>query len=269
MTDILFLGTAGGRFATIYQKRATGGLLIDDRDARIHLDPGPGALVQLNKYGIDPTRTDGILVSHCHPDHYVDAEILIEAMTHGGREKRGVVAGSSSVLNGYEDYGPAISAYHRGLPEYCTALEFDKDLYINRLYVKAAPAFHSDPTTISFRIFSRNGIISYIPDTTYNDLLIENHSGSRIIIVSMTRPRNGRIPHHLCTEDVVVLLKKTQPEIAFLTPLGMRILNNNAAPGEAEWIEKKTGVRTVAAQDGMRVRVGKSLDILRPWEKDG
>ncbi len=268
MTEILFLGTAGGRFATIFQKRATGGMFIDDPGGKVHLDPGPGALMQLNRFGIDPTQTDGILVSHCHPDHYNDAEILIEAMTRGGREKRGVVACSRSVLNGYEDYGPALSVYHAGLPEYCSALEFDKDLYINRLYVKAAPAFHSDPTTISFRIFSRSGIISYIPDTSYNDLLVQAHSGSRILIISMTRPRNGRIPYHLCSEDVSVLLRKIQPEIAFLTHLGMRILNNNAASGEARWIEKETGVRTVAAEDGMMVRVGKDIDISGPLKKE-
>jgi len=263
MTEIIFLGTAGGRFATIFQKRSTGGIYIRDEAATLHLDPGPGALVQMQRYGLDPTRTDAILVSHCHPDHYNDVEILIEAMTRGGREKRGVVAVSSSVLDGYEDYGPAISRYHSGLPGYCTALEFDRDLYINNLYVKAAPAFHSDPTTISFRIFSRPGIISYIPDTAYNEALVRAHSGSRVVLVSMTRPRNGRIPYHLCTEDVAELLKGIQPEIVFLTHLGMRMLNNSAAPGEARWIEEQTGVRTIAAEDGMRVRIGKELEINR------
>jgi len=263
MTEILFLGTAGGRFATIFQKRATGGLYIMDDDAKVHIDPGPGALTQLHRFGIDPTRTDGLLISHCHPDHYNDAEILIEAMTSGGRDKRGVVASSRSVLDGYEDYGPAISRYHSGLPEYCSSLEFDKDLYINRLYVKSAPAFHSDPTTISFKIYSRNGIISYIPDTAYDDMLVQAHGGSRVLVVSMTRPRNSRIPHHLCTEDMVELLKGIQPEITLLTHLGMRILNNNTAQTEAKWIEEQTGVRTLAAEDGMVVRMGKELDIHR------
>jgi phosphoribosyl 1,2-cyclic phosphodiesterase len=215
----------------------------------------------MHQFGIDPTKLDGLLISHCHPDHYNDAEILIEAMTLGGREKRGVVASSTSVLNGYEDYGPAISNYHRGLPEYCSSLEFDKDLYINKLFVKSAPAFHSDPSTISFKVFSRNGIISYIPDTAYDDMLVRAHSGSRVLIVSMTRPRNGRIPHHLCSEDVVELLRGIQPETTFLTHLGLRILKNNLAAKEAKWIEEQTGVRTVAAVDGMRVNMGKELDI--------
>ena len=44
-----FLGTGGGRFATISQKRMTGGFRIDDMGKRnIHVDPGPGALVVTN-----------------------------------------------------------------------------------------------------------------------------------------------------------------------------------------------------------------------------
>ena len=44
---LTFLGSGGGRFATITQKRMTGGFRIDDIDGmNIHVDPGPGALVE-------------------------------------------------------------------------------------------------------------------------------------------------------------------------------------------------------------------------------
>jgi len=75
-----FLGTGGGRFATVYQVRNTGGIYIE-AGVNIHLDQGPGTIINLNRLGIDPARTDGVLVSHCHPDHYADAEVLIEGMT--------------------------------------------------------------------------------------------------------------------------------------------------------------------------------------------
>ena len=42
MVRITFLGTGGGRFATIYQARATGGFYIED-GRNLHVDPGPGA----------------------------------------------------------------------------------------------------------------------------------------------------------------------------------------------------------------------------------
>ena len=76
-----FLGTGGGRFATISQKRMTGGFRIDDIDGKnIHVDPGPGALVRTHQYGLNPRKLNLILISHCHTDHYTDAEVLIEAI---------------------------------------------------------------------------------------------------------------------------------------------------------------------------------------------
>ncbi|MCE5296700.1 MAG: MBL fold metallo-hydrolase, partial [Euryarchaeota archaeon] len=73
MTTLTFLGTGGGRFSTIYQVRGTGGLYVKD-GANIHIDPGPGAAVNMAKLKMDPAKTDVLLISHCHPDHYSDAE---------------------------------------------------------------------------------------------------------------------------------------------------------------------------------------------------
>ncbi|MDP3035798.1 MAG: MBL fold metallo-hydrolase, partial [Methanobacteriaceae archaeon] len=44
-------------FATITQKRMTGGFRIDDIDGKnIHIDPGPGALVRSYQFGLDPLK---------------------------------------------------------------------------------------------------------------------------------------------------------------------------------------------------------------------
>lgn len=127
MIKLTFLGTGGGRFATLFQTRATGGIYLEDfsseKPFRVHIDPGPGALVRAGENGIDPTRTDAIIVSHCHPDHYVDAEILTEAMTMGGRRKRGSLLGSKSTLEGVENIGPCISKYFQKNVENCIVME--------------------------------------------------------------------------------------------------------------------------------------------------
>ena len=66
MTQIIFLGNAGGRTATYSQLSATGGFVIQDRII-FHVDPGPGALLLAYKYSLDPRLFDGVLISHCHP----------------------------------------------------------------------------------------------------------------------------------------------------------------------------------------------------------
>ena len=91
---LTFLGSGGGRFATISQKRMTGGFRIDDFNGKnYHIDPGPGALVRCYQFGVNPTKIDGVFVSHSHTDHYNDAEILIEAMTRGMTKNNGIIMG--------------------------------------------------------------------------------------------------------------------------------------------------------------------------------
>ena len=87
--ELIFLGTGGGRFTTITQKWRTAGIRILSEEVNIHLDPGPGALIHSLNMGLNPQKIRAILVSHSHPDHYTDAEVLIEAMTQGTTKRRG------------------------------------------------------------------------------------------------------------------------------------------------------------------------------------
>ncbi|MDD1767587.1 MAG: MBL fold metallo-hydrolase [Methanomassiliicoccales archaeon] len=257
MTTITFLGTGGGRFATIYQPRNTGGIYITN-EWRIHLDPGPGALVNLSRASIDPGKTDAILISHCHPDHYTDAEILIEGMARGGFRKRGILIGSESVLQGSGNFGPAISSYHLGLPEKIKVMSKGSSANVIGLSIEATPTRHSDPTGIGFKLHTRDDTISYVGDSELGPDIIEAHKGSRVLIICLTRPIGSRIPYHMCTEDAAILVEKTLPEVAILTHFGMKLLHEGAEKQSA-YIEKQSGVRTIAATDLMTVNLGKTM----------
>jgi len=259
MSKITFIGTGGGRFATIFQKRATGGIYIADKGLLMHVDPGPGALVRMYDLGLDPTQTDVIFVSHSHPDHYADAEILIEAMTLGGKNKRGMVIGSESVINGAGGYRP-ISSYHKKLPYRVRAAKpGDKILLKDWYEMRITPALHSDETTIGFQLILETGAVSYTSDTQFFDELIEAHKGARILIICLTRPLNGKIPFHMSTEDAAQIVKGVKPEIAILTHMGLKVLQNPNE--EANWITQQTGVPTIAAFDGMRVYIDDKIEI--------
>jgi len=265
MTKLTFLGTGGGRFATIYQMRATAGIYIDD-GIRMHIDPGPGALVHLHKRGIDPTQTDAILVSHCHPDHYTDVEILIEAMTMGGTKKRGIVIGSRSVFEGIKDFSPAISKYHSGLVEDIISMKPKNRIKIGHIAIEATPSDHTDETTIGFKIFSNNGIISYVSDTALTKDVIKAHRMARVLVIACTRPLKSRIPHHLSTEDAAELISIIKPEVALLTHFGLRTLRTGP-DHEASWIQERTGIETVAAKDGMSVKIDNEIRLAMPPER--
>jgi len=255
MTLVTFLGTGGGRFATIYQARATGGIYLED-SRNLHIDPGPGALVRMRSVGLDPLRTHAILVSHCHPDHYMDAEILVEAMTEGGVRRQGTLIGSRSVIEGDGDFGPAISKYHQAMPKAVKVMQAFSKATLKPIEVSATPSAHSDTSSVGFRIQTAQGMISYVSDTQLVEQVIRAHRKCRLLIACVTRPLGQRIPHHLSTEDAGYLIEKVKPEMAVITHFGMRVIQENPET-QASWIEELSGVRTVAARDFMTVELKK------------
>jgi phosphoribosyl 1,2-cyclic phosphodiesterase len=265
MTTLTFLGTGGGRFATIYQVRATGGLYIKDT-ARVHIDPGPTALYNMSRLHIDPAKTDAVLISHCHPDHYSDAEVLVEGMTRGGLKKRGMIVGSRSVLEGYENHGPALSRYHQSIPEKALAVKGGDKFNVGAMEVKVTTTRHSDPSGVGFILGTQNGSISYMSDTEFDYEVIRQHAGSRILILALTRPMKSRVSNHICTEDALEIAQMNRPQMIILTHFGAKLVHEGP-DRQAQFIEENSGVRTVAAEDLMNVHVGKVIRVSKNGEQ--
>ena len=259
MSILHFLGTCGGRFATYLQTRSTGGIYYRGR-CRLHIDPGPGAVVRMKEERLDPTLTDGILISHCHTDHYTDAEVLSEAMTRGRTERRGVLLGSRSVLNGNRGLGPGISRFHQNTIRRVHLARPGKKFTIRGLRIEPIPARHSDRTAVGFRLKDEAGPIVYTGDTSPWPGLVRHLKGARVLIISNTRPRGASIQHHMTTDDSAELIGQVWPDLAVLTHFGLKLLKQGVEP-EAEWVEKVTGVRTVAAHDGMEVQIGEKVAV--------
>ena len=252
MTKLTFLGTGGGRLVTLTQERSTGGIYVED-ERRIHIDPGPGSLAAMARNGIDPTRTDALLISHCHPDHYADAEILIEGMSVGRRGKRGTLIAPLSVIKGKNNIGPAISRYHKDKLRSVMVMGPGDSFHLGQMEIQGTPSLHSDPSGIGFRITTKGGVISYVADTELRDDIVQAHTGARILILATTRPLRSRIPNHLSTEDAAYFAEKIKPEIILLTHQGRRFLREGP-DFQATWVQERTGIRTVSAMDDMRLR---------------
>ena len=249
-------------FATITQRRMTGGFRIDGIAGKnIHIDPGPGALVRTYQFGLDPRKVDAVLVSHSHTDHYSDAEVIIEAMTRGMTRKKGNVVGSKSVIEGYKQFGPCISKYHLSKPE-VSILGPGDITKIDNIKIKGTKTIHGDPTTVGFNIRSDDINISYTADTEYFKDLHKYHDGADVLIASVIRPKNEHLRGHMCTEDFIKLVNEVSPKIAIMTHLGMKMIFNDAKK-EAYTVKESTGVNTIAAFDGMK----KDLDSFAQKQK--
>ncbi len=247
---------------TVDQVFKTGGFRVHGQ-VKIHVDPGPGALLLTHEHGLNPLDLDCVVVTHCHPDHYTDAEVLIEAMTQHTTKKRGVLIGSPSVLQGTEKFGPAISRYHQSKVAEVVTLQPGTTYELGDLKLEATPTQHSEPTTFGLKFHSRNGVVGYTNDTQYFDGLEDNFRDVRVLVANVTRPLGMRIRWHLCTDDLIALLKRIRPELVVMVHMGMLFLRHPPAK-EAARIKEETGVEAVPGYDGLRVIMEEEITVKRP-----
>jgi phosphoribosyl 1,2-cyclic phosphodiesterase len=259
--EVVFLGTGGGRFTTITQKRRTGGIRIISNRLNLHVDPGPGALIYSLEAGLNPQKLKAVLVSHRHPDHCTNAEILVEAMTRGMLKKRGLIAAPSNVLTGNKETGPAISTYHQQMLQRVIVVKPGVNFMVDRTKVVSTQARHTDPEAVGFRLeIPEVGAIGYTADTEYFEGIEEEYRGVRILIVSVMRPLGSPWTGHMTPKEAVKIVDAVKPEMAVATHFGMKMLFSGPSY-EVKLIEEKTGVPTVAAFDGMKLRVGEQITV--------
>ncbi|HVP92498.1 MAG TPA: MBL fold metallo-hydrolase [Acidobacteriota bacterium] len=258
--EIIFLGTGGGRFTTITQKRRTAGIRIMSDALNLHLDPGPGALVHSIDEGLDPQKLNAIFVSHCHPDHYTDAEVLIEAMTHGTVQKRGILVAARSVLSGTKECEASISKYHQQMPEQRIEAVPGMNFQVGNAKVSVTEARHTDPDAVGFRFETEFGDFAYTSDSEYFEEIGKYYEGVRLLILCVMRPSGKPWKGHMTTDDAIKIVEASHPEKAVLTHLGMQMIFSGPAK-EAKLIEEKTGISTVAAVDGMLINFGETINV--------
>lgn len=257
MTDeLIFLGTAGGRLTVAKQLRASGGFWAILGGTRLHVDPGPGALVHCHARALklDPTTLDAIVLTHKHIDHAGDVNAMIEAMTEGGFKKRGVVL---APRDAYED-DPVILRYVRSYAERTDVLVEGGVYQIGAIRIETPLRLKHPAETYGLRLVGRNLTVSLIACTGHFPALEEAYTGDVLILNVLFLPR--RDDTHLCLEDAQRLIAAIRPRLAILTHFGMTMVR--ARPWElAEQVSQATGIKTIAARDHQRLDLGKALSV--------
>jgi len=260
--DLIFLGTGGGRFAMLTQTKWTGGIRIISKDINAHLDPGPGALIYSLNLNLNPQKINAVIVTHCHLDHYANAELLIEAMTQGMTKTAGLLAAPKSVLYGNDFCGPSISRYHQQKPKELIEMEPRTIFNIKDVTITVQECRHADPDAVGLKMaFPDIGVISYISDTEYFEGLGWAYKGSKLLVACVTRPSGSPIKGHMTTDDAIQVVNEARPETVIITHFGMKMIYSGSSR-EAKKIEEATGVHTVAAYDGMLVEVSGKVRVV-------
>ncbi len=252
MSKITFLGTAGSSAVASKQLRSSGGIVLEVEDLQFHIDPGPGSLLKAKEYGISLQHTTAVLVSHNHINHCNDLNAVVDAMTHGGIEHRGVVMGSKSVLQSQEDSHPFLTKYHQNLLEKVIPLEKNHKVGIELVEINALSAEHTDPTALGFKFFCPKFTLAYSGDTKLTPKLLEEMAGSDIVILNVPYPGEKGTGMNLDTNAAIHIISTVRPRLAILTHFGTEMLKADPIE-EARQVQRITGVQTIAARDGLKI----------------
>ncbi len=228
----------------------------------ILLDPGPGCIVQSTKRKLSADKLSAIILSHRHLDHSTDVNIMVEAMTQGGFKRHGWLFAPADCM----ETEPVIFSYLKDYLEGVEILQQGKSYSVGNISF-LTPIRHIHPVETYGMLFTTaEHTFSYIADTRYFDGLCHSYGGELLIInVVFLEPRppadHPLTPtDHLSVPDVKRIIRELNPKIAILTHFGMTMWR--AKPWEiAQRLSQETGVRVLAARDGMKFDLAQLDDI--------
>jgi len=255
--SLTFLGTGGARFMIISQLLATGGVWFNLGGTEFLVDPGPGCIVQATKRKLNPEHLSAILISHRHLDHSADVNIMTEAMTRGGIRKRGCFyAPGDAIID-----EPVMYEYLKKRIECVETLAAGKSYSFDDVHFSTPVRHQHGVETYGFVFKTAKHSIAWITDTRYFEELAEHYRGDLLLLnVVFPEPRQhvnqieGLPVDHLSIPDAENLIKEIKPKVAIMTHFGMGMWR--AKPWElAEKLSQSTGIRVIAARDGMKFQL--------------
>jgi ribonuclease BN (tRNA processing enzyme) len=253
-SKLTFLGTGGGRVSVSNQIRASGGFILQLPDLQIHVDPGPGALTCTGDKKVYANKTTTIICTHAHIDHANDINALIEAITLGGIHKKGVLISTKEVIDGSAKEIPWLRKGYREYLQQTIVVGQEDTIKLGDYTLTTTKTNHDVSDCFGFRLDGPDISLGYTSDTAYFKELRTHFKDVAVLVINVLRPDNDKWKTHMCTADAIKLIDEIRPELAVITHFGAKIIR--AGPlQQAREIQKKTGIRTIAAHDGLDINL--------------
>ncbi len=221
---IKFLGTAGARFVTTRQLRASGGILISYLKTRLLIDPGPGSLVHMlhAQPKLNPANLTALILTHKHIDHSSDINIMIEAMTEGGRNNRGILCAPADAFGA----SGVIFSYLEKFPEKIIRLKTGKMVRLGDISMEVISRLKHPVETYGLRFMCGKKTIALISDTDFHPKLLSAYRADIVLMNVVFKEKKQGIAH-LCMDDAKRIIRALKPKKAFLTHFGLSMIKEN------------------------------------------
>jgi ribonuclease BN (tRNA processing enzyme) len=248
--QIFILGTSGDGIVTSRQILASGGIVIKTEGLQTHIDPGPGALVQTAKYGINTRDTSLLLVSHEHLNHASGATSIIAGMTYDRMDVRGVM-GATRKLFDNTSTGITIPQIYRQALERVLYLKPGDKVEVEDLHIIITDVKHTTES-LGF-ILESEGVRVGIPgDTGYDKKIFDQYKECDLIILNMKHGFNYHDNNNLGADDIIRIIEQCTPKSILLTHFGMKLYNQGPLYIAREVrMKSKVPCQVMTARDGM------------------
>ena len=263
--ELVILGSGGGRHHIRTQYRATGGILYKFNGIQAHIDPGPGAIVRINQYKEDPTKTELFIVTHMHIDHFNDLCAVIEASREQLHDrnynylKKGTLITTKEVLT-------FVPKYHQNMLDMIIPFTQGDKTDFNGVEILGTKVVHSKVEGFGVRFNLENYSIAFSSDTKVFDGFSEQFSGVDILVLNLLRPDSIQCRRHVCTDEVIPYLNKITPPLKglLITHFGSYMDSpfspKNYIPSQIAKLREETNIKTiVAAEDGAKIKISDFL----------
>lgn len=262
---VRYLGTGGARFTMIHQYRATGGIWFRYAGLNGVIDPGPGSLVQIcSAYPLlNPEDIRTLLLTHRHIDHSTDINVLTEAMTAGGKQKRGSILVTRDAAF---EKDPVLLEYSAAQAENVYEMHDGEKIKLEGgVIVEPVKHLHHGVDCFGL-IFEKRGFPTWgvISDTHPLDELSVRYKKCKYISLNCTMKIQRPWVDHFSLPDVSELLETLHPRLLTLSHLGKMIIEGHPDRLASQLSTERT--RVAAARDGMIIDLD-TLKIFTPPAK--
>lgn len=253
---IKFLGTAGARYVMSQQLRSSAGVWVEYKGTRLLIDPGPGTLVRAHKSKprLNLAELDAIILTHRHVDHSSDTNVMIEAMTQGGSVRRGKVFAPRDAL----EEEPVVFQYAREYLEEIIPLRAGGRYLVGQVGFETPVIHRHGVETYGLKLHLGSVCLALIADTAFFPELPAIYAAD-VLIMNTVRyyPTGPGELVHLCVDDARKILQEATPppKLGILTHFGLTMLKHDPKI-IAKRLTEETGIKVVAASDGMVLDLG-------------